>query len=132
MHAYGWRFGFCLALVVSQLAIAGAAAAPRTFQVNSTVDARDRLPGDGLCATTAQACTLRAAVQEANTHPGADTIRVPDGTFELALPTLDDRQRRHRRPRHRRRRHDHRPRRHGDRDRRRPAARRLARRPARA
>jgi len=34
------------------------------FTVDSTVDAVDANPGDGLCATEAGECTLRAAIQE--------------------------------------------------------------------
>lgn len=52
-----------------------------TFIVNSTGDAADNNPGDGLCFTglnvgvppTAE-CTLRAAIQEANSTAAADSI----------------------------------------------------------
>ncbi len=41
-----------------------------SFEVNSTTDAEDAEPGDGVCETaTPGECTLRAAVQEANTLP---------------------------------------------------------------
>ena len=56
------------------------------FTVNSTVDAVDANPGDGACATLGGLCTLRAAVQETNARPGADTISVPPGTYVLAIP----------------------------------------------
>ena len=52
--------------------------------VNSTGDGADTAPGDGYCTTggTNSAgdpeCTLRAAIQEANATPGADTI-----TFDM-------------------------------------------------
>lgn len=36
------------------------------FIVDDTVDAIDANPGDGRCATASGACTLRAAVMEAN------------------------------------------------------------------
>ena len=51
----------------------------RAFTVNSTVDAVDANPGDGVCETAPGngACTLRAAVQEANDLPGMDEINVP-------------------------------------------------------
>ncbi len=48
--------------------------------VNSTGDASDSTPGDGVCHTggtnsaTAPECTLRAAIEEANAFPGTDTI----------------------------------------------------------
>jgi len=45
-----------------------------TFIVDSSADAPDALPGDGLCVSTASGCTLRAAIQEANASNGADTI----------------------------------------------------------
>ncbi len=45
-----------------------------TFEVNSTIDAVDVIPGDGNCTTSFQKCTLRAAIMEANAHSGLDTI----------------------------------------------------------
>ncbi len=51
-----------------------------TFTVNSTADGADASPGNGVCATAAGVCTLRAAVQEANALAGADTIN-------FSLPT---------------------------------------------
>jgi len=58
------------------------------FTVNSTTDADDANPGDGLCATSAGECTLRAAVTEANALPGQDEVDLPSGTFPLALGQL--------------------------------------------
>jgi large repetitive protein len=57
------------------------------FVVNSTSDAVDANPGDGICATASSACTVRAAVQEANTLPGADTITIPAGTYTIRIAT---------------------------------------------
>jgi len=54
-----------------------------TYSVNSTADAVDQTLGDNVCATATGTCTLRAAVQEANAHPGADSIALPAGTFVL-------------------------------------------------
>src|SRR5262249_48349405 len=48
----------------------------------------DATPGDGVCATAAGACTLRAAVMEANAVPGDDAIFLPAGIFRLT-PTGD-------------------------------------------
>ena len=49
-----------------------------TFVVNDTRDVADA-QCDGVCATSDGKCTLRAAVQEANCHPGPDVISlVPD------------------------------------------------------
>ena len=45
------------------------------FTVNSTGDAEDVSQGDGVCETrTPGECTLRAAIMEANSSPGTDTI----------------------------------------------------------
>ncbi|MEW5989035.1 MAG: choice-of-anchor Q domain-containing protein, partial [Chloroflexota bacterium] len=60
-------------------------AASATFTVNSTIDAVDANPGDGICATAAGECTLRAAVQEANALAGADAITLPAGVIELTI-----------------------------------------------
>ena len=43
------------------------------FVVDSTADAPDATPGNGVCATAAGVCTLRAAITEANRNPGPDT-----------------------------------------------------------
>ena len=51
------------------------------FVVDSTVDAPDAMPGDGVCASVDGACTLRAAIDEANAFPGGSTI-----AFNLTLP----------------------------------------------
>lgn len=42
--------------------------------VNSTGDAPDAAPSDGVCATSDGVCTLRAAIDTANRVAGADTI----------------------------------------------------------
>jgi hypothetical protein len=64
-------------------------AAAATFTVNSTADAIDATPGDGVCATATGTCTLRAGVMEANALPGPDGVVLPAGTFRLT-PTGDD------------------------------------------
>ena len=77
-----------LLLALASVALIGRAngAMAANFTVDSTADAVDASPGDGACATLAGACTLRAAVQETNARPGADTISVPPGTYVLAIP----------------------------------------------
>lgn len=57
------------------------------FAVNNTSDSVDINPGDGICATSAGVCTIRAAIQEANTLPGTDTISIPAGTYTLRIAT---------------------------------------------
>ena len=74
---------FLLGVAALLLAVAPAAAA--TFTVNDTTDAVDAAPGDGKCATAVATCTLRAAIQEANAHAGADTIIIPAGTYLLTI-----------------------------------------------
>lgn len=52
-----------------------------TFTVDTTADGPDANPGDGVCATAGAVCTLRAAIEEANTTPDLDTI-----AFAIAGP----------------------------------------------
>jgi hypothetical protein len=60
-------------------------AAAAQFDADTVVDAADVVPGDGRCATATGACSLRAAVQEANATSAFDVVRLPAGTFTLAL-----------------------------------------------
>ncbi len=62
-----------------------------TFTVNSTIDATDANPGDGICETAAGngVCSLRAAVQETNSLVGADVINLPSGIYTLTIPGND-------------------------------------------
>lgn len=55
------------------------------FTVNSVDDAVDANPSDGVCATAANVCSLRAAIQQANAWPGHDFIVLPAGAYELSL-----------------------------------------------
>src|SRR5207247_9148203 len=50
--------------------------------VNSAGDAGDVTPGNGVCATAGAVCTLRAAIDEATTLAGMDTINfnIPAGS----------------------------------------------------
>jgi len=62
-----------------------------TFLVNSTTDAVDANPGNGVCATAAAQCTLRAAIQEANVLGGGPHfITVPAGTYTLTIAGLHE------------------------------------------
>lgn len=76
---------------------AGAQNANLTFTVDSIADDLDAKVGDGVCATTAGACTLRAAIAEANKHAGPEIIAfgIPgDGVQTIQttkeLPALTD------------------------------------------
>jgi hypothetical protein len=51
------------------------------FVVNSLADSHDAIPGDGIAADAYGQITLRAALEEANAHAGADTIRLPAGVI---------------------------------------------------
>lgn len=74
------------------------AAQSMPFVVNSTGDEVDALIGNGICATAAGSCTLRAAIQEANAAIGPNEIHFNVGTDDSvqtiqltsALPTLAD------------------------------------------
>lgn len=61
------------------------------FHVDSTLDKHDHVPGNGVCAARIRgpACTLRAAIEEANALPGLDRIYVPEASYVLALGQLD-------------------------------------------
>ncbi|MBM4456959.1 MAG: CSLREA domain-containing protein [Chloroflexi bacterium] len=62
------------------------AAALAAFVVNSRADTSDANPGNGVCADAAGACTLRAALEEANARVGADTITFAPAVFPAAAP----------------------------------------------
>jgi CSLREA domain-containing protein len=68
----------------------GGQAGASGFDVNSFADTPDANPGDGACADAGGACTLRAAVMEANAQPGGDTIKLPLGTFTLQTAGTDN------------------------------------------
>jgi CSLREA domain-containing protein len=76
------------ALVCVLLALDARAA---DFAVNSTVDAPDASPGDGVCQTASPGtCTLRAAIQEANAFAGPDVIHLGPQTYTLTLAGADE------------------------------------------
>ena len=60
---------------------------PGVFLVDSTADAVDAAPGDGVCSSGGGfgQCKLRAAIQEANAEPGPDTIVLQGGTITLTI-----------------------------------------------
>ncbi len=68
-----------------------------TFTVTSTGDGGDMNIGNGICADGNLVCTLRAAIEEANALPGADTIHFDIGLGGVqtiapasALPFITD------------------------------------------
>ena len=56
------------------LCLAGAPLSAATFTVDSTGDQPDASTADNVCQTAGGACTLRAAIEQANASAGADTI----------------------------------------------------------
>ncbi|GJM15784.1 MAG: CSLREA domain-containing protein [Thermodesulfobacteriota bacterium] len=77
---------FALTLLVVAGSIGANAA---TFEVNSTVDAVDDNPGDGICDDGSGNCTLRAAVMETNDLAGSDEIVLKSKTYVLTIPGPD-------------------------------------------
>ncbi len=76
-----------------------------TITVDTTADGADANVGDGVCATSAGTCSLRAAIETSNALAGIDTIvfAIPDGDpgydaastrFDIvpssSLPTISD------------------------------------------
>ncbi|MGA9333047.1 MAG: CSLREA domain-containing protein, partial [Rudaea sp.] len=81
MRTHAFLFSALSAFCISTVASAA------TYTVNYLADYADPNPGDGICAGNGNTnfCTLRAAVQTANAHAGADTIVLPGGTYVLSL-----------------------------------------------
>ncbi|MFF4350388.1 choice-of-anchor Q domain-containing protein [Streptomyces sp. NPDC001530] len=75
---------FALAAGLTAPATASAAGG-RDFIVDTTSDAVDADPSDGICRTAAGRCSLRAAVMAANARPGS-TIALPAGRYRLTIP----------------------------------------------
>lgn len=73
--------------VVFLLLIAMQVRADSVFNVTTTDDLIDDNIGDGICHTSANNCSLRAAVTQANALSGAGTavIEVPAEVYELSL-----------------------------------------------
>lgn len=86
-------------LVLGSLVVGVALVNPRhgnadtTFVVNSTLDAVDADLLDNACDSDLEEagdqCTLRAAVQQANSLDGADTIELPAGSYVLKIPVTN-------------------------------------------
>ena len=81
---------FYAAVVLLFIGIGTPAAEAAGITVDSTTDAVDAQPGDGVCATAEGVCTLRAAVQEANASAGPHLIKLPSGTYELTIEGRDE------------------------------------------
>ncbi len=86
---------FVVGVLICMLALGGVVlpasyrvAAARTFTVDTTADEKDVNASDGLCLTATRHCSLRAAIQEANTDGAADIINIPAGTYTLDIDPL--------------------------------------------
>lgn len=79
------------ALFVASTLLTSHVASAATFDVNTTLDAVDCNPGDGVAETDPGngQCSLRAAIMETNALPGADSINLPQGTYTLSIPPAD-------------------------------------------
>jgi CSLREA domain-containing protein len=97
-----WSLGLLLAAPLAVMLLAAKPAHAETFTVNSTGDDGDRAPS-GVCNTapfpvgTEPECTLRAAIEEANSTTGTDTINFNIGgsgvktiSLSTSLPTITD------------------------------------------
>jgi len=91
-----------LFLVVTQLILClslATVAQAATYTVDTTADEVDTIPGDGVCLTATNHCSLRAATQEANlTANSTDAqgvvlphiINLPAGTYALTLTGINE------------------------------------------
>jgi predicted outer membrane repeat protein len=75
-----------LALVLLPVGLVSAAPTALTFTVNSTLDQPDDLTIPGTCHTSANTCTLRAAIMQANRATGLGAIiLLPAGIYSLTI-----------------------------------------------
>jgi CSLREA domain-containing protein len=75
------RFVSSIAACLCVLALTAGAAGAATFDVTTTED-----EVDGACTPGAADCALREAILAANGAAGADTIRLPAGTYPIQIP----------------------------------------------
>src|SRR5437016_10621221 len=85
-----WRFPLCRLIAWAALSLVAAPGHAVTFVVNTIADTADAVPGDGICADSGNAYSLRAAVQEANALAGPDTIQLGAATYVLSGAAGDD------------------------------------------
>ena len=79
-----WQWTAVVAATVAANLLVASLSLAATFTVDSTADAVDAYPGDGVCATAAGECTLRAAFAEANAVDDGE-VHVPPGTYKLSM-----------------------------------------------
>ncbi len=75
-------------LIVAIGMISGSALADSTYIVNTTADLIDDNTDDGICHTSANTCSLRAAIMQANhlIETGIVSINLPAGYFAITRP----------------------------------------------
>lgn len=80
--------------LVASLLLPAAGLEAQNFRVDTTNDGVDAIPGNGVCATASGACSLRAAIQEANALGGSHFIELPavvaPGIYALTLHGAGD------------------------------------------
>src|ERR1700760_4852889 len=76
-------FGLLLLISALALSVPALASAAQTWTVTSTADEPDQTPGDEVCKTAANTCTLRAAIEEVENYAGAEVEQevLFNGTF---------------------------------------------------
>ncbi len=67
----------------------GKAQQQRELKVTTFADTADVAPGDGVCGDASGACSLRAAIQTANSGQGEYEISLRKGTYELMIVGVD-------------------------------------------
>lgn len=76
-------------VLILALSAASSGAMAVIFTPTSFADAPDANPGNGVCSSTlGGACTLRAAIMEANALPSADIVKLSGGTYALTIANL--------------------------------------------
>ena len=80
-------FKACRSLSIGLLLWGGSfsLASAAVFNVNTLADEVDNDTADGVCMTATAACSLRAAIQQANASAGADVIELVSGVYNFAL-----------------------------------------------
>ena len=81
MHKACRLLGSGLLLWAGSISLASAT----TYHVNSLVDEADTNTADDVCSTASGACSLRAAIQQANASAGADVILLASGVYNFSL-----------------------------------------------
>src|SRR3954452_13003019 len=82
--------GLFMIAIFGVMLAAPSSAAAAVYNVNSTLDLPDLVPGDGICNAGVAGCTLRAAITESDFSGGANVINVPAGSYVLTLGPYDD------------------------------------------